>query len=36
VESVTKGGTVTYEASITKAGKKSEVLFNEDGTKGKE
>ena len=36
VESVTKGATVAYEASITKSGKKSEVRFNADGTKGKE
>jgi uncharacterized membrane protein YkoI len=37
VEALTKGGTVSYEAAITnKAGKKSEVLFKADGTKGKE
>ena len=36
VESVTKGSVITYEASITKGGKKSEILFNADGTKGKE
>ena len=37
VEILTKGSAVTYEASITgKSGKKSEVLFNADGTKGKE
>jgi hypothetical protein len=36
VEAVTKGSVVTYEASITRVGKKSEVLFNADGTRGKE
>ena len=31
VEILTKGGTVTYEAAITKKGKKSEVTFTADG-----
>ncbi|SRR5579871_138675 len=36
VEAVTHDNKTVYEASITKGGKKSEVLFNGDGTKGKE
>jgi len=35
VEKVTKGSRVTYEASIQKSGKKSEVAVNEDGTTAK-
>jgi uncharacterized membrane protein YkoI len=31
VETVTKGKTVTYEAALTKKGKKSEVSFTADG-----
>jgi uncharacterized membrane protein YkoI len=36
VEAVIRGRLTRYEASITKGGKRSEVLFNADGTKGKE
>ena len=37
VETVTKGSVTMYEAGITsKAGKKSEALFNADGTAGKD
>ena len=37
VETVTKGSVTMYEAAITsKAGKKSEALFNADGTAGKD
>ena len=32
VETVTKGSTVSYEAAITKNGKKSEVAVNADGS----
>jgi uncharacterized membrane protein YkoI len=31
VETVTKGKTVTYEAAVTKKGKKSEISFTADG-----
>jgi len=36
VEAITKGSTVTYEAAITKAGKKSELVVAADGTEVKE
>jgi len=32
VESVTKGGTVTYEAAVVKAGKTSEIVVAPDGS----
>ncbi len=35
VETVTRGSTVSYEASITKNGKKSEVAVNVDGSSHK-
>lgn len=35
VETVTKGSTVSYEAAITKNGKKSEIAVNADGSSHK-
>lgn len=35
VETVTKGGSVSYEADIVKNGKKSEVAVKSDGTVSK-